>query len=140
MIAARIGNLVDKLLGDGADRYQPAGARRLGDDRRAIGPAFGDRVADIRIVADFAPVGEDPAARLGAAFEDMADQRSRGEEIVLFRPPAEFMDERAEAERTVDDAAGDDDVGAQRQRASDREGAEIGIERRVAARLPAARI
>jgi hypothetical protein len=128
------------LLGDGADRHQPAGARRLGDDRRAIGPAFGDRVADIRIVADFAPVGENPAARLGAAFEDMADQRSRGKQIVLLRPPTEFVDERTEAECAVDDAAGDDEVGAQRQRTGDREGAEIGIQCRVAARLAAARI
>ena len=132
MVAARIGNLVEKLLGDGADRHQAAGVRRLGDDRRAIGPAFGDRVADIRIVADFTPVGEDPAARLGAAFEHMTDQRSRGEEIVLLRPPTEFVNEGAEAERAVDDAAGDDEVGAQRQRAGNREGAEIGIDRRVA--------
>ena len=64
---------------------------------------------------DVLPVGGDAAGRLGAAFEDMANEAAHGEAVVVVRSPAEGMDQRTERQRAVGAASGDDDVGAARQ-------------------------
>jgi hypothetical protein len=57
----------------------------------------------------------------------MPRQRAGGEQIIILGTPAEFVDQRAEHDRAVDDPPGDDDIGAGIERGGDREGAEIGV-------------
>ena len=45
---AGAGDLVEQLRGDGVDADQPAGARMLGDHRRAVGVDLGQRETGVR--------------------------------------------------------------------------------------------
>ena len=71
--------------------------------------------------------GEVAAGRLGAALEDVADDDGAGQLVVLLGRPAEVGDRRADDERGVGDASGDDDVGALGESRGDAEAAEVGV-------------
>ena len=57
-------DLVEQLGGDGADGDRAAGARVLGDDRRAVGRDLGDREARMLEAGDLLEEGVVPAGAL----------------------------------------------------------------------------
>jgi hypothetical protein len=58
----------------------------------------------------------------------VADQTAHGEVVVIVGRPAEGVDQGTQRQCAVGAAAGDDDVGAGRQRSCDRKRTEIGVQ------------
>ena len=126
-IGLRVADFIQHLFGHGADADQAAGAFGLGDDQRAIAGAFGNRAADTVPAGHIAPIGEGAAGRLRPAFDQVPGQRAGSQKIEIARPPAEFMDQRPQRQRRIDNAPGDDDIGAAGQRRRDGKRPEIGV-------------
>ena len=62
-----------------------------------------------------------------SAFDHMPRQRATSQLVEIIGPPAKFMDQRAECQRAIYDASGDDDICPLRYRMRNRESAKIGI-------------
>lgn len=88
---------------------------------------FADWEADGFPIGHVAPIGKGAARDLRAAFEQMAGQCARRQQIEILRAPAELVDQRSQDHRAVHHPSGDDDVRALRQRRRDRERTEIGV-------------
>ncbi len=103
-------------------------ARRGGfrDDRRPVGADARDRVRKVPRMRNGPPVARVVAAEtLARAFEEVADEDARGQPVPVVEAPAVLVHERREEQRCVGDAAGDDDVGALRERVDDRARTEV---------------
>ena len=74
-----------------------------------------------------AGIGEIAAGDLAGAFQQMPGDGALPQQIPVVHRPAEGMDHRRQEQRRIGRAAGDDDIGARRQRLRHRFGAEIGI-------------
>ena len=126
-VGGGIADLVQGLLGDGARRDQPAGLIGLCQDEAAIGPALGDRIADIMPVRHLLPIRIETAGALRTAFQEVADQAAGRQPVIIGVGPFELMHQDPERKRAVGATSGDHDVGAMVERAFDRQRAEIGI-------------
>ncbi len=124
---ARPGDLVEQLGGDGLGGHCPPGAGVLGDHARPVGVDLGDRKAGPPEVVDLGEEGVVAAGRLGAALDDVAGDRGTGEGVEVGATPSEVRRRRTDDERSVGDAAGDDDVGAAFETGDDAPGAEVGV-------------
>ena len=76
-----------------------------------------------------AGIGEVAAGDLPGALQQVADDRAAPEPGPVLHRPAELVDLRRQEHRRIGRAAGDDDVGAARQRFHDGPGAEVGVGR-----------
>ncbi len=124
-------DFVQQLLGAGGAGHVAARTGHLGDLDAAVLADHGEREAQPRqawYVLD-AGVGEVAAAHLAGAFEQVPGQRALAQALPVVHRPAEGVDGRREHQRRVGDTAGDDDVGALRQRVDQRLRAQIGIGR-----------
>jgi len=127
-VGARIADLVEQLLAHREAGDDSRRSRGLRQRETSIGGDLGQRVADLRDVARLAPVGEIAAGGLGPAFDEVAGERTGGQQVVVVRLPAEGVDAAGERERAVGAAAGNHDVRTFAQSLCDRERAEIGVD------------
>ena len=124
---ARAVDLVEQLRRDGADVDAPAGAGVLGDDERAVLVHLGDGEAQRPRPVDLLEEAVVAAGRLRAALDDVAGGDGAGQAIPVVALPAEAPRRRADDQRRVGDAAGDDDVGAAPERLGDAPAAEVRV-------------
>ena len=125
----RIVHFVEQLLADGVERHASAGARRLGDGRRAVGAHLGDRIADVQQIRDVLPLarGAEVAARaLARAFQQVTDSKPKREAVPVVPAPAQLMHDRSERQRRVRYAPRQHDVRTLAERIRDWPCTEIG--------------
>ena len=106
---------------------QPAGAGVLGDDERAVLVHLGDGEAERPRPVDLLEEAVVAAGGLRAALDDVAGGDGAREPVPVVARPAEAPRRRADHQRRVGDAPGDDDVGAARERLGDAPAAEVGV-------------
>ena len=132
-VRVRVAHLVDELLRHRRHRDPAAGVGMLVDHERSVVVAFDDRIADVGEIGNRLPVVEAVAARaLRAALDDVAGDDAGGEAVPVVGLPAELVAERRHRERRIGRPAGDDDVGALRERLDDRHGPDVGVRRQHA--------
>src|SRR4051794_36789170 len=119
----RVANLIDELLDDCPAIDRPAACIRLGDDYIPIFTQFCDRIADIR-QAVVLPIAAIAAGYLSAALNEVPRHAGRREVVPVVPLPAEFVHGGADGQRSIGDAAGNDEAGAVRQRFGDQASAE----------------
>ena len=127
-VFGRIANLVQQLLGNGADVHEAASPFGFREHERTVGSALGKRVAEVVPHRDVLPVGQQATGRLRPAFQKMPGEASLSQRVEVFGPPTELVDQRPERESRVDAAARDDDVGARIERGGDRPRPEVRVE------------
>jgi hypothetical protein len=126
-VVGRIADLIDKLLGDNAGRHEPARPDGFGHDEGAVLGHLCDRKSDIIPSGNPLPIGVVAAGRLGAALDQMADERAGRQPIKVINRPFELVDQRPERQGAVDATSSDDHVCAAIERSRDGKGSEIGI-------------
>ena len=113
-VVGRIVHLVEHLLEHGHAADRAAGAGDLGDHRAAIGCHLGDREGEVPGLRHVlvAGIGKIASGHLRAAFEQMADARTRAEMRRIVLVPAELDHHRGKKERRIGDPPGDHHLGA----------------------------
>ena len=96
--------------------------------KRAVLRHLRDRVADVAEPRRVVGVDPQAAGGLRAALDEVPGDRRRREAVeIVAEVPAELVRRRADRQRRIGDAAGDDDARAELQRLDDRLRAEVGV-------------
>ena len=127
-IGLRVADFVQHLFAHGADIDQASGVVGFGADEAAVTGDLSNGVTHVHHAGHLVPVGEVAAGGLGAAFQDVAGQRSHGQLVHVVAAPAKGVYAGTQCDCAVYTAACDHNVGAQLKRPGDREGAQVGVD------------
>ena len=126
-IGTRVANFINDLFAHGGAADQTSGVIRLGDNKAAVGKAFGNRKAHVVIVGHVLPVGKIAAGALSTAFDDVTSQRTLSQFVVVIQRPVKLVQQRAEHQCGIGNATSQHNVCTSGQCGTDRLGAEVGI-------------